>query len=225
MKPDAWSRKFLAGKTPLKPDYFDVHDLSSTMGNDVQLLKVRHALLAPSNILSSDDIFLQASSLYFFYPLAGTGGRLAFHPLARKGRLPVHPSCVSIGGTITDFAVDPFDPTRVFVAGDDSSIRVFSLPSDPAEWKEGEVLTEATRTLTGASAQTPLFMITFLTRMFRRPHGPHLGAASSSCGQGSPPLDLGRQGKPRCTSLERRIGRDAPASRAAQRRSASCRFP
>ncbi|KAJ8295074.1 Endoplasmic reticulum vesicle protein 25 [Rhodotorula toruloides] len=130
MKPDAWSRKFLAGKTPLKPDYFDVHDLSSTMGNDVQLLK--------------------ASSLYFFYPLAGTGGRLAFHPLARKGRLPVHPSCVSIGGTITDFAVDPFDPTRVFVAGDDSSIRVFSLPSDPAEWKEGEVLTEATRTLTDA---------------------------------------------------------------------------
>ncbi|BGP70329.1 hypothetical protein NBRC10513v2_003688 [Rhodotorula toruloides] len=131
MKPDAWSRKFLAGKTSLKPDYFDVHDLSSTMGNDVQLLK--------------------ASSLYFFYPLAGPGGRLAFHPLARKGRLPVHPSCVSIGGTITDFAVDPFDSNRLFVAGDDSSIRVFWLPSNPdEEWKEGEVLTEATRTLTDA---------------------------------------------------------------------------
>lgn len=35
-----WSRNFLAGKTPLKPDYFDVHDVSSTMGNDVQLLQV-----------------------------------------------------------------------------------------------------------------------------------------------------------------------------------------
>ncbi|BGP31897.1 hypothetical protein JCM10296v2_003676 [Rhodotorula toruloides] len=131
MEPDAWSRKFLAGKTPLKPDYFDVRDLSSTMGNDVQLLK--------------------ASSLYFLYPLAGPGGRLAFHPLSRKGRLPVRPSCVSIGGTITDFAVDPFDSTRVFVAGDDSSIRVFSLPSNPAEeWKEAEVLTDAARTLTDA---------------------------------------------------------------------------
>ena len=36
-----WSRHFLAGKTPLKPDYFDVHDVSSTMSNDVQLLQVR----------------------------------------------------------------------------------------------------------------------------------------------------------------------------------------
>lgn len=34
-----WSRNFLAGKTPLKPDYYDVHDVSSTMGNDVQLLQ------------------------------------------------------------------------------------------------------------------------------------------------------------------------------------------
>lgn len=39
-----WSRHFLAGKTPLKPDYFDVHDVSSTMSNDVQLLQVRRRL-------------------------------------------------------------------------------------------------------------------------------------------------------------------------------------
>ncbi|GEM07388.1 coronin 7 [Rhodotorula toruloides] len=149
MRADAWSRKFLAGKTPLKPDYFDVHDLSSTMGNDVQLLKVRMAS-SPSFLLAHNQ-GAQASSLYFFYPLAGPGGRLAFHPLARKGRLPVHPSCVSIGGTITDFAADPFDPNRVFVAGDDSAIRVFSLSPDPAEeWTEGEVLTEPTKTLTDA---------------------------------------------------------------------------
>lgn len=94
----------------------------------------------------------QASSLYFFYPLAGPGGRLAFHPLARKGRLPVHPLCISIGGTITDFTVDPFDSTRVFIAGDDSTVRVFTLPDPAKEWEEAEVLTDATRTLTGASA-------------------------------------------------------------------------
>ncbi|GAA5861637.1 hypothetical protein JCM3774_002654 [Rhodotorula dairenensis] len=108
-----WSRHFLAGKTPLKPDYFDVHDVSSTMGNDVQLL--------------------QATPTHFFYPLGGPGGRLAFHPLARKGRLPVHPSCVAIGGTITQFETDPFDSTRVFVAGDDGSVRVFTLPVDAPE--------------------------------------------------------------------------------------------
>lgn len=36
-----WSRKFLLGRTPLKPDYHDVHGLSATMSADVGLLKVR----------------------------------------------------------------------------------------------------------------------------------------------------------------------------------------
>ncbi|TKA54281.1 hypothetical protein B0A53_03373 [Rhodotorula sp. CCFEE 5036] len=120
-----WSRHFLAGKTPLKPDYFDVHDVSSTMSNDVQLL--------------------QANPNYFFYPLGGPGGRLAFHPLVRKGRLPVHASCVAIGGTITHFETDPFDPSRVFVAGDDGSVRVFTLPEEAPE--DGTTISEPTRVL------------------------------------------------------------------------------
>ncbi|GAA5989689.1 hypothetical protein JCM10908_000589 [Rhodotorula pacifica] len=120
-----WSRNFLAGKTPLKPDYFDVHDVSSTMGNDVQLL--------------------QANPTYIFYPLGGPGGRLAFHPLSRKGRLPVHASCVAIGGTITQFETDPFEATRVFVAGDDGSIRVFALPAEAPE--DGATITEPLRIL------------------------------------------------------------------------------
>ncbi|GAA5963348.1 hypothetical protein JCM8115_000985 [Rhodotorula mucilaginosa] len=120
-----WSRHFLAGKTPLKPDYFDVHDVSSTMSNDVQLL--------------------QANPNYFFYPLGGPGGRLAFHPLARKGRLPVHASYLAIGGTITHFETDPFDPSRVFVAGDDGSVRVFTLPEEAPE--DGTTISEPTRVL------------------------------------------------------------------------------
>lgn len=44
-----WSRKFLKGKTPLKPDYHDVHGLSATLGADVQMLKVHSfARLLPS---------------------------------------------------------------------------------------------------------------------------------------------------------------------------------
>lgn len=91
----------------------------------------------------------QATPAYFFYPLGGPGGRLAFHPLARKGRLPVHPSCVAIGGTITQFETDPFDPTRVFVAGDDGSVRVFVLPVDAPE--DGTTVSEPARVLSGMS--------------------------------------------------------------------------
>ncbi|GAA5898964.1 hypothetical protein JCM8208_005439 [Rhodotorula glutinis] len=117
-----WSRKFLTGKTPLKPDFFDVRDLSTTMSADVALLK--------------------ASPSYLFYPLSGPGGRLAFHPLTRTGRLPVHPSCVAVGGTVVEFCVDPFDPRRVCVAGEDGAVRVFELPREDG-WKEGETRSEA----------------------------------------------------------------------------------
>ncbi|GAA5985798.1 hypothetical protein JCM5350_005287 [Sporobolomyces pararoseus] len=103
-----WSRSFLLGKTPLKPDYFDVHDLSVTMSADVELLK--------------------ANSEYFFFPLSGPGGRLAVHSLATKGRLPVHIPALVSGSTIVNFEVDPFDSQRVFVACDDDAVRVFKLP-------------------------------------------------------------------------------------------------
>ncbi|GAA5824139.1 hypothetical protein JCM11251_001537 [Rhodosporidiobolus azoricus] len=112
-----WSRKFLTGKTSLKPDYFDVKDLSATMGNDVQLLK--------------------ATSLYLLYPLSGPGGRIAVHPLSQKGRLPTHPPALQSGATVVDFEVDPFLPTRVFVAGDDGAVRVFELPGEGEVKKEG----------------------------------------------------------------------------------------
>ncbi|GAA6062505.1 hypothetical protein JCM10212_006354 [Sporobolomyces blumeae] len=105
-----WSRKFLAGKTPIKPDYFDVKDLSVTMSADVELLK--------------------ANSNHFFYPLSGPGGRLAVHPLSSKGRLPVHVPTLVSGSTVVNFELDPFDPTRVFVACDDDAIRVFRVPAE-----------------------------------------------------------------------------------------------
>ncbi|GAA5851099.1 hypothetical protein JCM8547_004132 [Rhodosporidiobolus lusitaniae] len=112
-----WSRKYLTGKTPLKPDYFDVKDLSATTGNDVQLLK--------------------ATPLYLFYPLSGPGGRLAVHPVTRKRRLPFPPRGLQNGATIVEFATSPFNPRKVFIAGDDGVVKVFELPSEEELTKEG----------------------------------------------------------------------------------------
>ncbi|KAK4705031.1 coronin-7, partial [Phenoliferia sp. Uapishka_3] len=114
-----WSRKFLAGKTALKPDYHDVHGLATSMGADTQMLK--------------------ANQLYFFFPLAGAGGRLGVHPVAAKGRLPTLIPSLVCGAGIVDFELDPFDPRRVFVASDDSKIRVFRIPEEGLEADHCEV--------------------------------------------------------------------------------------
>lgn len=114
-KPNAaahWSRAYLAGKTHLKPEYEDVHSISNTTSGTVQLLK--------------------ANTKYFFYPLAGPGGRLAYHPIESKGRLPVQLPCIGSGHDIVDFVLDPFDEKRVFVAGSDGKVRVFQVPDGSA---------------------------------------------------------------------------------------------
>lgn len=59
----------------------------------------------------------------------------------------MHPSCVAIGGTITQFETDPFNPGRVFVAGDDGAIRVFNLPNEAPD--DGTTISEAAHTLSG----------------------------------------------------------------------------
>ncbi|KAK4048001.1 hypothetical protein OIV83_005035 [Microbotryomycetes sp. JL201] len=100
-----WSRKFLEGKTPLKPDYHDVHGLSSTMSPDAPMFK--------------------ANRSFFFFPLAGPGGRLGVHPVAAKGRLPTNIPALVCGATIVNFELDPFNEHRVFVGCDDSKVRVF----------------------------------------------------------------------------------------------------
>ncbi|GAA5824548.1 hypothetical protein JCM5353_007239 [Sporobolomyces roseus] len=114
-----WSRNFLLGKTPLKPDYYDVHDLSVTMSADVELLK--------------------ANSRAFFFPLSGPGGRLAVHPLASKGRLPVHIPALVCGSNIVNFELDPFDSSKVFVACDDDAVRAFKVPEEGIEEDHSEV--------------------------------------------------------------------------------------
>ncbi|GAA5911257.1 uncharacterized protein JCM6883_001960 [Sporobolomyces salmoneus] len=113
-----WSRSFLLGKTPLKPDYYDVHSLSVTMSADVELLK--------------------ANSSFFFHPLSGPGGRLALHPIEKKGRLPVNLPALVCGSTITGFELDPFDQRKVFVACEDDQVRMFRVPEEGVEEEYGE---------------------------------------------------------------------------------------
>lgn len=105
-----WSRNFLAGKTALKPDYEDVHGVATTKGAAVQLLK--------------------ASQEYFFYPLGGPGGRLAVHPIASKGRLPTHAPTLATGSDIVDFALDPFDSKRAYIACSDGKIHAYDVPTE-----------------------------------------------------------------------------------------------
>jgi coronin-7 len=71
---------------------------------------------------------LKASDEYFFYPLAGPGGRLAVHSVAQKGRLPTHAPSLACGSDIVDFAFDPFDGKRVYIACADAKIRTFYVP-------------------------------------------------------------------------------------------------
>lgn len=128
-----WSRSFLAGKTHLKPDYEDVHNISNTTSASVQLLK--------------------ANMKYLFYPLSGPGGRLAYHQVEKKGRLPVHIQCITSGHDIVDFALDPFEESRVFIAGSDGKIRVFQVKEGSSG--EGEDLSEASAVLDGKFLFSP----------------------------------------------------------------------
>ena len=85
---------------------------------------------------------MQASTKYLFYPLSGPGGRLAVHPISAKGRMPVHPTGLSAGSDIMDFAVDPFDDRIIYVACGDAKIRIFEIPENltKADWQCRTVL-------------------------------------------------------------------------------------
>lgn len=83
----------------------------------------------------------QANHLFMFFPLAGAGGRLGVHRIADTGRLPTAIHSIVAGATIVDYELDPFDPTRVFVACEHSRIRSYRIPQGGLEedWSEVDV--------------------------------------------------------------------------------------
>lgn len=88
--------------------------------------------------------------MYFFFPLAGAGGRLGFHALGDKGRLPTNGPSLNAGAGIVEFELDPFDPRVVFVASEDSKIRKFEIPVELDGMEEGGSIGSGTM-LTGLS--------------------------------------------------------------------------
>ncbi|KLT40440.1 DUF1900-domain-containing protein [Cutaneotrichosporon oleaginosum] len=107
-----WSRKYLAGKTPLIPTYDQIPSVA-TLHQDSQILRLSPHLA--------------------FFPVQGPGGRLLVHPLSKKGRLPFGGVGFVAGGVaLADFAADPFTD-RVVCAGEDGVLRVWDLPADGVE--------------------------------------------------------------------------------------------
>ncbi|WVF72470.1 hypothetical protein IAT40_007285 [Kwoniella sp. CBS 6097] len=105
-----WSRKFLAGKSPLIPSYDSIPSLAS---------------------LHQDSKILKANSRCAFFPIQGTGGRLNIHPLSKKGRMSIGGEGYLAGGMeMVDFDVELGNEGRVAVAGEDGVIRVWQIPSE-----------------------------------------------------------------------------------------------
>lgn len=61
--------------------------------------------------------------------MASQGGKIAVFELSRPGRLPdgVIP-CLVNGSNIVDFQWDPFDTSRLVVACDDGTIKIWTIP-------------------------------------------------------------------------------------------------
>lgn len=72
---ERWSRKFIGGKTPLKPDYYGLHSLNTSMSADSSLFKVRFPFLFISLRLTNSPLFLflrlTISTLSSFSPVLG----------------------------------------------------------------------------------------------------------------------------------------------------------
>jgi coronin-7 len=103
-----WSRRFLAGSTPLISAHQNLSGLDTSTSPDSRAFEV--------------------NAKYFFYPVAGPGGRIAFHPLSATGRMPLSPPSIRFTSTFVDFAGDPFNPLRLYTASEDGKVRTWDLP-------------------------------------------------------------------------------------------------
>lgn len=112
-----WSRSFLIGKTPLKPAFEGLSGLSTTAPPEQPMLRCNPSLLV--------------------FPLSGAGGRIAAHPPKKTGRLPSVMPAFVCGASMTAFELDPFDHARIYVACDDSKIRIFRAPEEGLQEDNG----------------------------------------------------------------------------------------
>ncbi|KDN38864.1 DUF1900-domain-containing protein [Tilletiaria anomala UBC 951] len=104
-----WSRRFLAGSTPLIPAHQNLSAFDTTISPDKRAFDV--------------------NCLYLFYPVSSPGGRIGFHPLAAQGRMPLSPPSIRCNSKFIDFALDPFNPLCLLTASDDGKVRIWQLPA------------------------------------------------------------------------------------------------
>ena len=115
--PSHWSRRFLAGTTPLIAAFQSLGSLDISRPPAARMIAV--------------------SPRFFFIPLSGAGGRLGVHPLDKQGRLPLQVPSFQHGAGLGDFVLDPFDAGQIITSAADGVIRrwrVPSLPEDGQEW-------------------------------------------------------------------------------------------
>lgn len=103
-----WSRKFIAGRSPLNPTYDQVPTVVT---------------------LHQDSCVLRVTNKLALFPIQGPGGRICVHSLAQKGRLPVGGAGYLSGGVgLTDFAAFAgTEEDTVVLAGEDGALRVWRL--------------------------------------------------------------------------------------------------
>lgn len=116
---NTYSRRFLSGVSALLPTYSSLPNLDISF--------------PPSSKL------LTCTSSYWFYPLAGPGGRLAFHPFVKQRRMPEanRISTLEGEGKVVDFLGDKFKAQngkeRVWIARENGRVESWVLPSFEAE--------------------------------------------------------------------------------------------
>lgn len=88
---------------------------------------------------------------------------MGVHPLSAIGRFPTAIPSLLNGAGIVDFELDPFDPHRVFIAGDDSRIKVYRIPDGGLEQDLGEAEVSLGGKCSLAIGRTGLRLIVELT--------------------------------------------------------------
>ncbi|KAK0538473.1 hypothetical protein OC834_000413 [Tilletia horrida] len=139
--PTDWSRRFLAGSTPLLPELNNVGGISTSLSPESRLLGVTITASGSEGAGRSPS----PKPGYLVFPLAGPGGRVGVHPLSQPGRFPLPADIPALDGgsgtAVVDFACSPFLPPaggegegggEVYVLNADSKIRKFVLPVPPA---------------------------------------------------------------------------------------------
>ncbi|KAE8215228.1 hypothetical protein CF327_g1447 [Tilletia walkeri] len=124
-----WSRRFLAGSTPLIPEFNNVGGISTSLSAESRLLGLT-VIRSPTTSSPQPG--------YLVFPLAGPGGRVGVHPLSQPGRFPLLADLPALDGgsgtAVVDFACSPFASEgggEVYVLNADSKIRKWTLASPP----------------------------------------------------------------------------------------------